>query len=367
MSGELAEQDGITPLADDEGPDKPTGKLGRRALMLGAATGVGAAVAVVAGASPAGAANGDPVAQGEVNTCSATTEVSTSSGSGLLGTINEDQTGLLGSLAPGSQAAGVVGDVVGTSGVIGLSGDVNGVYGVRHGLSGITGQTAGVLGESDSNDGVIGLSSAGSGVYGISSGASGLSVPSAGVVGDSDNNDGVTGLSFNGNGVSGYATGTGVYGDAGNYGVFGTSMGTGVYGVAGQMEPYADPGIGVNGYGYGDYSIGVLAQAPDGTALQVDGTSTFSDTATFSGKAKFSSVATFTRSGVATLSAAATSVLVTVPGGLTSTSHVLATMQTNHSTLAVRAAVPDTANGKVNIYFTESAPVGAKVAWFVFG
>ena len=109
MSGELTQKDGTVPTEGGEGPDKPTGKLGRRALMLGAATGVGAAAAVVAGASPAGAANGDAVLQGEVNTCSATTEVSTSAGSGLLGTINEDQTGLIGGLA-----AGVVGDVNGT-------------------------------------------------------------------------------------------------------------------------------------------------------------------------------------------------------------------------------------------------------------
>lgn len=59
--------------------------------------------------------------------------------------------------------------------------------------------------------------------------------------------------------------------------------------------------------------------------------------------------------------------LVTVPGGLTATSHVLATLQTNTGTVAVRAAVPNTSTGKITIYFTASAPVGTKVAWFVFG
>ena len=33
----------------------------------------------------------------------------------------------------------------------------------------------------------------------------------------------------------------------------------------------------------------------------------------------------------------------------------------------MRAAVPNTSTGKITIYFTGSAPVGTKVAWFVFG
>jgi len=42
-------------------------------------------------------------------------------------------------------------------------------------------------------------------------------------------------------------------------------------------------------------------------------------------------------------------------------------MQTNTATVAVKAAVPNTANGKLTIFLTGSAPVGTKVAWFVFG
>lgn len=341
MSGELAEQDGITPLTDGEGPDKPTGKLGRRALMLGAATGVGAAAAVVAGASPAGAANGDPVAQGQVNTCSATTEVSTSAGSGLLGTINEDQTGLL-----GGQAAGVVGDVNGTSGVIGLSGVHDGVYGASHALSGITGLTAGVLGESDSNDGVTGLSSSQNGVHGISHQPFGGNLGvTAGVMGESDTNDGVVGVTagVGAVGVLGYDISSG----SESFGVYGFSQnGTGVIGTN-----FASGQCGVVGLDQsGGNGIGVTAQSAHGTALKVEG------------------VTTFTRSGVTTLTTAGTSVLtVAVAGGLKTTSHVLATIQTNTGTISVRAAVPNTSTGKITIYFTGSAPVGTKVAWFVFG
>jgi len=78
-------------------------------------------------------------------------------------------------------------------------------------------------------------------------------------------------------------------------------------------------------------------------------------------------VASFTRSGVVTLGGRAKSAIVAVPGGLTASSHVLATMQTNTGTVGVRAAVPNPATGKVTIYLTGTAPKGTKVAWFVFG
>ena len=42
-------------------------------------------------------------------------------------------------------------------------------------------------------------------------------------------------------------------------------------------------------------------------------------------------------------------------------------VQTNSGTIAVRAAVPNPATGKVTIYLTATAAVGTKIAWFVFG
>ena len=64
----------------------------------------------------------------------------------------------------------------------------------------------------------------------------------------------------------------------------------------------------------------------------------------------------------------ATSVVVNVPGGLTSTSHVLATVQTNLGTVAVRAVAPNAGNGKVTIYLTRAAPGGHEGrVLFVFG
>jgi hypothetical protein len=42
-------------------------------------------------------------------------------------------------------------------------------------------------------------------------------------------------------------------------------------------------------------------------------------------------------------------------------------LQSNTGTISVRAAVPNTATGKVTIYFNASAPAGTKIGWFVFG
>ena len=82
-------------------------------------------------------------------------------------------------------------------------------------------------------------------------------------------------------------------------------------------------------------------------------------------------VSTFTRSNVATVPAAATNVVVSVPGGLSATSHVLATCQTHVASGTqpqIQAAVPNPATGKITIYLAGAAPAGGViVAWFVFG
>jgi hypothetical protein len=82
-------------------------------------------------------------------------------------------------------------------------------------------------------------------------------------------------------------------------------------------------------------------------------------------------VAAFTRSGTAVISATFLSVVVNVPGGLTATSHVLATMQTHlaSGTPRVLAAVPNPANGKITIFLDAPVPSmqTVKIAWFVFG
>ena len=62
------------------------------------------------------------------------------------------------------------------------------------------------------------------------------------------------------------------------------------------------------------------------------------------------------------------SVLVSVPGGLTAASHVLATMQTKLATTPqIVAAVPNAATGKITIYLSAAPASAVNVAWFVFG
>ncbi len=82
-------------------------------------------------------------------------------------------------------------------------------------------------------------------------------------------------------------------------------------------------------------------------------------------------LAKFTRSGTAVISATFNSVVVNVPGGLTATSHVLATMQTHlaSGTPRVLAAVPNPANGRITICLDAPVPSmkTVTIAWFVFG
>lgn len=111
--------------------------------------------------------------------------------------------------------------------------------------------------------------------------------------------------------------------------------------------------------------IALAATTSSPGAVGVDAVATGGGTALkVSGKSSFTGATSFSRSGV-----------LTAPGGtnhvqktgiaLTSSSYVLATLQTNTPGVWVRAAVPDTASNTITVYFNTNAPAGAKVAWFV--
>ena len=235
----LVEQNGTIPVEGGEGQDKSNGTLPRRALMLSAAAGVGAAAASLAGSEPASAKDLSPLEIGTTNDATFQTVLWNTQGNALLGIA-------VGLSEVGVPQAGLMGDSNTSDGIFGCSSVTNGVYGVSVGYSGLSTYyqqaIAGVLGDSSTNDGVVGLSSVANGVRGITtgdgSGVSGVSVaPSGflysdylypGVKGDSNSHDGVTGLSSAGNGVSGYSA---AYG------------GSGVYG----KDVSADGGFGVNG------------------------------------------------------------------------------------------------------------------------
>lgn len=408
---------------DDKG-DSPRTLLDRRGAMLGAAAGVGAVVAgVLATPSPAGAAQGSAVLLGENNTgATAATVLSNSDdtliasfntspygygiavngvettsgggvgvrgnsdkGSGVYGVSNSGQ-GVGGfSSGKGDDAIGVGGSSVYGTGVYGQAGEygsgitpppsgsglgvwgdtqsgiavlgttsaaaASAVVGVFKGVSGLSG-VGGVLGDSSNGNGVVGFTSAngysgvfgrdgsphgGNGVAGVSESGiavsgksvnlSGLTRAPAGVVGDSNTNAGVVGLSSAQNGVSGVTSAKGFAGVLGN-----DQSTAGGMGISGQS---------VNG-------VGVLAASSKGKALEVQG------------------VAAFSRSGHATV--AATKKSVTVTGvALSSSSLLLATLQTNFADTSVQSVVPDVSGSKFTINLSKAIPAGksASVAWFV--
>jgi hypothetical protein len=139
-------------------------------------------------------------------------------------------------------------------------------------------------------------------------------------------------------------TGAAVEGDSNGAGpgVFGFSEGTGP-GVRGAS---VGPNPGVEGQSSGN-GPGVLAlNDGSGPALEVQGPATFS------------------RSGVATIAARTKSVTVSFPG-VTATSMVLATLQTNAKGVAVASAVP--ALDSFTVKLTKSPKTDVVVAWFVMG
>jgi hypothetical protein len=212
-------------------------------------------------------------------------------------------------------------------------------------ISNTSGVTAFYALTNGSNPGVFGSSFSGEGVYGqsgnvvgtaSSSGVHGVTnIASSAAVWGENLGAVAHGAGLGGNGVYGSTDSTGASG------VYGHNAGTG-YGVAGRAE---------NGTGMlGDSAngTGVVANSASGTALSV------------SGKAKFN------RSGVVSIAHPALSATVTVPGGLSSTSVVLAVMQNAVAGVWVVSAVPNTSTGKATISLNKTPASGsAKVAWFV--
>jgi hypothetical protein len=170
----------------------------------------------------------------------------------------------------------------------------------------------------------------------------------------SNDGNGVIARSFSGGaGVSGTGRFRGVIGTYGGpltppscsaecAGVLGTapSDGDGVRGTS-------VSGVGVRGSTTASGGTGVLAGAgEDGTALQVDGKSTFS------------------RSGSLTIPAGSSTVTKTGIS-LDSQSLVLATLQQNRSGLWVQSAVPSASGSSFTIYLNHPANADTVVAWFV--
>ncbi len=255
------------------------GLVGRRQLLgkLGmAAAGVGALAvgATAVDASPAAAANGNPVVLGKSNSATTATVVVAGAKSGIVrgaalwGDTNAAGAAGLSGTTSGSSAAGVLGTAgsatglsssVGAAGVwgdsgtgVGVAGTTtspnSGVYGIQGGPSGVPGgysiTGAGVWGDSHDGFGVMGSSYGSDGVRAISRNGVGVaasSITQAGVSASSSSSAGVYATSSSGDGVDGisYGSGSGVQGYSNN--------GSGVRGESASGNAF--DGISSSGYG----------------------------------------------------------------------------------------------------------------------
>jgi hypothetical protein len=270
---ELPVDDGqVSPNEDRASRGEEVGRYGRRALMLGAATGVGVAAGLVAGAEPASAAEDGAVLAGQINTATSNTAVSTSVGNGLEGDTSQNgESGVYGHDTSSGGGHGVVGRSTNGNGVYGTASTAgqSGVYGNDgstapfggYGVQGVSANGTGVYGVSANGTGVYGViygdTSGMSGVYGADSstgtgggaGVQGSSINGTGLYGDSSYGNGVYGGSADGNGVFGN-----IYGDtsgtSGVYGNDGTTGADGGYGVQGQStNGFGVYGVSINGFG----------------------------------------------------------------------------------------------------------------------
>ena len=212
-------------------------------------------------------------------------------------------------------ATAIAGHSVDGTGLLGASDDAVGVTdftvpGHRTGVIGHVGTGAGMA----SNTGEVG-------VYGFSD----LSNSSTGVWGDSTNGFGVLGTGFAGVYGLGRAA---VVGDAG-------PTETGVYGFSGTGNPPVPP-------------AGVAVQATAATPAQI--------ALNVSGKTKFS------RSGRTAIARGQSAKRIVMPG-VTSSSYIIATLQTRRLGVYVHAVVP--AAGYFTIYLNKSLTAAVAVGFLV--
>jgi hypothetical protein len=309
----------------------------RRGVIAAAAGAVGVVAAETLGrATPAQAANGDPVLQGTDNgPATGRTRVFTTSSSEFasLADPNTSGKGSLGVYGHG-QDVGVLGDSAAGAGT-----GVQGTGGPSFGT--------GVLGNGGSGvgTGVRGVGGAGGGIGGVFTGTGqsyGLAVIGSG------GKDGLFAVGGSGGGAGVTGTGGGIDGD-GVHGIAASSNSVGVVGIGGGtgvQGSCSGQGFGVSG-GAGPGGVGVFAvNGGKGIALQVSGKATFS------------------RSGVLTVGAGSSKVTKTSID-LTAASLVFATLQQHRDGISVSAAVPDVAGSSFTIHLSKAVAASTKVAWFV--
>lgn len=310
----------------------------RRNILAAALGAAGAAVATTLGRpGQLRAATGDPIIAGVSNAASAPTVLGIG-GNTMASALRVDASdigaghtvAIAGTSYAGPGVAGAsIGHIAGSVGVQGVG--VTGVMGSIGGSFGDPAQPAGVYG--------VGALTGGSGVVGQGFAAPGVLGKGTGTIGvqgttDSSFVPAVQGWSLSQTGVEGYV---------GSAGFIGSGLTAGEDGVRGLDDTQSGVGRGV--YGYSKQGSGVLAEAPStGVALRVKGK------------------VAFTRSGRLAITAGHSSIAKTL-SGVTTSSLILAVLQTRRSGVYVIAAVP--ASGKFTIYLNKSVTGTTYVAYFV--
>jgi hypothetical protein len=148
------------------------------------------------------------------------------------------------------------------------------------------------------------------------------------------------------------ATSTTAVSTTAGFGLSGASSdpnGAGVYG-----ESSAGPGVIGFSTSTNSAGVGVFGSSPRGTGVQATSTSGIALSVT--GRVRFS------RSGLATIATGASSVKVAL-SGVTSSSMVLATLQSSNNSNSVAGVAPT--SGSFTIYLNTAALESMRIAWFV--
>jgi hypothetical protein len=375
----------------------PVTPRSRRAVLAGALSGVAAAVASsLVRPSTVGAATGDPLTLGTGNVATSNTSISTSSslgvttmslvasgtGAALFASSNDGrgvsaatQGGQAIRAAAGSGGFGVYSTSATGVSIMGISGTVfpSGSFGA-----------VGVVGFKSDGTGVWASSTTGialratSGGQAASFSSSSIDVPSL-VSKSSGGKIGVVGLGGNFTPAT-YPDGVGVFGenpDVSGIGVYGrTANGTAILGDSGTgygLEAYGAVGVYASGGAVGvigdvDQATGVqgwtgVAVAPDSG----DNVGVWAGAENGRTALKVQGVVRMNRSGRVSMGSTKSSVVVTVPGGIASTSLGFATLQTNRAGYYVQAVVNNTATSQITIYLNKALTTATYVSWLVIG
>jgi hypothetical protein len=293
----------------------------RRAILAATLGGAAAAVASALGRPAAAlAADGDPVVVGQSSSGTQTTTITGTVDPVV--TVSSTGAGVALNVAAAGDAITAAAD--GGIGVLGQSDKVAGVFGQSLSVDPVTDATlrnTGVMGTAGAVDNVADDTNE-TGVYGFSATSGG----STGVWGDTVDGNGVVGTGY--------------------YGVYGT----GRAGVVGDVDPSST----------GVYAFVGSILAPDpppaGRAVYARAYTTSQIAFEASGRVRFS------RSGRVTVSKGASSKAVTMTG-VTTSSYVIATLQSNQSGLYVKAVVPGT--NKFTIVLSKACAASCVVGYFV--